>query len=88
MIKTQADDVDRRAAPFNGNFNAIDEAHPGGLSHGTRLIQPAEIVVIGQRPEVDTIPRGTFGHHPRRQQTIGNRGMAMKIEVGWGHGAD
>ena len=48
--------------------------------------QTAEVVVIGQCPEVDTVPRSPARHLLWRQQTVGNGRMAVEVEVGWGHG--
>jgi hypothetical protein len=85
-VEAETDDMDRDALPLDRNLDAGDETHAQPLRRRLRLDQAAEIVVIGQRPEVDTIFRRPPRHHLRRQQAVGNDGMAMEIEIGWSHG--
>ena len=78
--------MNRHTAPFNGDFDPIDEAHAGLFRRGSGLDQTAEIVVIGERPEIDAVTRCAPGHHLRWQKAVRNDGMAVEIEIGWRHG--
>ncbi|MPN58163.1 hypothetical protein SDC9_205864 [bioreactor metagenome] len=42
--------------------------------------------MVGQCPQVDTIGRRTPGNHLGRQQTVGDDGMTVEIEIGRCHG--
>ena len=44
-----------------------------------RRRQPAQIVMVGQRQQLDGIPRRALHHFGGRKQTIGGPGMRMKI---------
>ena len=50
------------------------------------LPEDADVIVIGQRPEVYPVFRGAARHHIRRQQAVRNDGMAVEIEIGRSHG--
>ena len=54
-INAQTDDVDGTAVPADGNFDPVNQAN--ALPHGgnTRLLQPAQIVVIGERHDLYTL---------------------------------
>jgi hypothetical protein len=78
--------MNRHTAPFDGNFDAIDEAHTDFFGRCPGLGETAEVIMVGQRPEIDPVTGGAPSYHLRRQKTVGNDGVAMKIEIGWRHG--
>ncbi len=78
--------MDRYAPPLDRYLDTRDKTHAGLLGHLPGDEQTAEIIVIGQCPEVDSIGRRPSRHILWRQQAVGNGGMAMEVEVGWGHG--
>ena len=82
----EADDMDRHSLPLNRNLDPADESHSGFLSRLPGAPQTTQIVMIGERPEVDTIRRGPSRDVLWRQQAVRNHGMAMEVEVGWSHG--
>jgi len=64
--------VDRHAFPFDGNLDAGDKAHAGFLGRRPGDSEAAQIVVIGQRPEIDAIGCGPPRNLLRRQQAVRN----------------
>ena len=85
-IETEADDMNRRASPLDRYLDTRDKSHAGLLGRLAGARQTAEIVVIGQCPEVDRVGRRPPRHVLRRQQAVGNDRVAMEIEIGWRHG--
>jgi len=81
-IEIESEDMNLRTAPLDRNFNAIHETHPCRIRCLTRLRQPAQRVVIGQRQQFNAIgdsPPDQFG---RRQDAVGGGGMTMEIDFG------
>ena len=80
IVKIQPDDVNLQTAPFDRNFDPVDEQHPGLKGNGTRVRQAFHIIVIGQRQNVDTV----FGRSTRdlgwRQKPVRRGGMAVKVD--------
>ncbi len=64
-IDAQPDDVDRAAAPGDGDFHAVDEAHACRKRRLARFGQPAQLVVVGERPDLHAVARPR-GARPRR----------------------
>ena len=84
-VEAQADDV-------HGLVREGDrDLHPGEVAHALRLrrghgaLLAADLVVVGQRPQlhaVGTCPRRQF---LRRQRAVGSGGMAVQVGVDRGH---
>src|SRR5687768_8333099 len=80
-IYAKPDNVQGLAAPIDGNFNPVDKGNICLTRSPARFVQPAHIVMIGQRQDVNPA-RNRMLHQLRGcQQAVGNRGMAMKINI-------
>ena len=77
--------MDRLAGPGDGNFDASDVHHTQCYRSGARFGNAIDFVVIGQCPDIDTIGSRPRRNRSRREHTIGNIGMAMKVDVKHGN---
>ena len=80
-IDAQADDMHRLPAPADGNFHPGNETHSSRVGGGPGLGQAGNVVMVGQGENVDAIGRRTCHHLARGQNTVGNTGMAMQIDI-------
>ena len=80
-IKTQAHDMHRLANEGDGNFHAGQIAHAQRLSRrqGTRLA--ANLVVVGQCPELHAVGLGTLGECFGCEGAIGDHRVAREVGV-------
>jgi len=81
VIEAEADDVNGFSRERHRDLDTIDEAQPQFPRHTGRLVESAELVVIGQREQFDTV--GCRAAHDRLgfEPAIGHRGMAMQVCV-------
>ena len=83
-IEAQPHHVDGMAFPFDGDFHPIDQGQPQAGSGLTGLGQAVDVVMVGQRQMADATTGSTGHHQGRRQQAIGDGGMAVEIEIDGG----
>ena len=73
--------MDRLPAPGNRDLDAIYKVDPD-LSRGhLRLLEAGELIVIGQRQEVDTARRGASDQVRGRKAPIRNIRVAVQIDA-------
>ncbi len=82
VIEIQPDDMHRLViAPGHGNFSAGNKTQPQPSGCLNSLSQSADLVVVGQRQQIDVIGPRTFNQGGRRHQAVGNGRMAMQVRV-------
>lgn len=80
-VKTVAQDMNGRAAPGAGQFDAIDQMHPQGRGGTTRLFQAFEGVVVSQRQDSHAFFKRTRNQYRGRQGAVGGRAVAVQINI-------
>ncbi len=80
-VYTETNNVQRLAAPTDGDLHPIDESDVLLVSSTARFLQPAHIIVVGQCQHIHSARGGMLHQLCGRQQTVGNRGMAVQVNV-------
>ena len=83
-VDVEADDVDGNAAPADRYLHAVDETQAQSGSLGTRFGQAANLVVIGERKNIDAVAHRAPHQFGRREQAVGRCRVAMQVIVGQG----
>jgi len=78
-IDAKCHDVQGDVAPADRKLGAGNKAHAGVLRGRARLGQPADLVVVGQRPDIDAAQRRALRDGGGRQQSVGVGRMAVQI---------
>ena len=81
-VESQAHDVHRVAGPRHGDFDAGHEAHVDFARGLGRLGQAADLVVVGEGPDVHAIGVRAQRHLARRERAVRDGGMAMQVDIG------
>ena len=81
-VHAQTDDVHGQAGKGDGDFRAgqVGQALLGRSRHGAVLA--AELVVVGQRPQLHTVGLGPHGQGFGCEGAIGDVGVAVQVGVG------
>ena len=88
VVKAQADDVHGDIGKGHGNLDARQVLHALRAGRFERLLLAADLVVIGQRPQIDPVGRRTRRQLLGRERAIGRGGVAVQVGVeGEGHRA-
>ena len=85
-VDAETDYVQCLAAPTDGDLHPIDESDVLFCSSTARFRQSAHIIVVGQCQHIHPARSGVLHQLRGRQQTVGNRGMAVQVDIG--HEAD
>src|SRR6185437_3647684 len=79
---SEADNMQGLISPVDGNFHPVDKGNVLFGSDPASFIQSTYVVMVGQRQHRNPT-RGRMFHQLRWcQQSVGNGGMTMKINVG------
>ena len=87
-VEAQADDVHRLAGEGDRDLGAGEVLHAVRPRRGGGAVLAADLVVVGQRPELDAVGGGARGQRFGRQRAVGHHGVAMQVGVqDRGHGS-
>src|SRR5574337_1053622 len=84
-VDGQPDDVHRLLAPGDRNLHPVDQPQAGVGRRLPGFGKAAQFVVVGEGQHVYPVFGGPADHLPGAEETIGNGGVAVQIDV---HGED
>jgi hypothetical protein len=67
--------------PRDGDFDASDQLYAELARRIERLLQSAQLVVVGEREYAHAAHRCTSDESSRREDAVGTRGMAVEVVV-------
>ena len=80
-VDAEADDVDRGAEEGDRDLDAAQVGQSGGAGGAARAPLAADLVVVGQRPELDAVRLGARRERFGLERAVGNGGMAVQVGV-------
>jgi hypothetical protein len=83
-VETQADDVDGGVGKGDRDFDAREVGHALRMGSGGGAVLAADFVMVGERPQLDTVGFRAGGQILRGQGSVGYHGMAMQVGVQYG----
>ena len=81
VVETQADDVHRGIGKRHRNLDAREKGKPDGAGGLRGLGLAADLVMVGQRPELDAVAEGTPRQFVRRQGTVRDDRVAVEVGI-------
>ena len=80
-VETESDDVHGRAREGHRNFGAVEVGQRERQGGVARTLLAAHLIVIGQRPQLDSVRLGPRRECLGRERSVGHSGVAMQVGV-------
>ena len=71
----------RRVGEGDRDLDAGEIRQAGGVRRGARALLAAELVVVGERPELDAVGLGARGERLGLERAVGDGRMAVQVGV-------